>query len=277
MKFTYLFDTFVAQDGAIYRDELFRFDAFGNCRVYSLSGKKETARFRLPRLDEWKPHCNAVCFGTDMYDENDEFPLLYTNIYNNYSKCPDRREGILCVYRIKREGDGFSAELIGVISIGFTEDTSLWKSIEGTGDVRPYGNFVIDREKKKLYAFVMRDKEQITRYFVFDIPKITDGKMQNGIYYITLEEKDIIDRFDTPYTRYMQGACAKDGIIYAVEGFAPGENPARMQSIDMEKKSVVLDVMLEHFGLPNEPEFIETRGEELYYSDATGKLYRVDF
>ncbi len=277
MKFEYLFDTYVAQDGTIFGDELFRFDAFGNCRVYSVSEKTEKARFRLERIDEWRPHSNAVCFGTEKFDENDEFPLLYSNVYNNYSKAEERREGCLCIYRLKRENEGFSAALVGVIRVGFVHDLSLWRSLEERADVRPYGNFVIDAEKNKMYAFVMRDKENVTRFFTFNIPKLSDGEVSDGVSYVTLGKGDILDMFDTEYMRYMQGACAKNGVVYSVEGFAPGVNPARFRVIDVEAKAVTHDVMLEDYELPKEPEFIDFHGEELFYSDATGKMYLVEF
>ncbi len=277
MKFEYLFDTFVAQDGTIYGDTLFRFDAFGNGRAFSISEKAEKAKFKLERTDEWRPHCNSVCFGVERYDEDDEFPLMYANIYNNYAKCEDRREGAFCIYRVLRTDDSFKFSLAGVVKIDFVEDRRLWKSLDGEGDVRPYGNFVIDCEKKKLYAFVMRDKEQVTRFFTFDIPKLSDGEMKDGISYITLGESDVIDHFDAPYMRYMQGACAKNGVVYSVEGFAPGVNPARMQVIDMEKKIAVHDIQLGDYDLPKEPEFIDFYGDELFYSDATGRIFKVEF
>ena len=76
------------QDGAIYNGLLFRFDGKGNCRVHNLDDlrSKENgsamvyASFTLDRADEITPHSNAVCFGKERFDENDEFPLLYTNI-----------------------------------------------------------------------------------------------------------------------------------------------------------------------------------------------------
>ena len=57
------------QDGAIWGDELFRFDARGNCAVYDLaslagadadSELAPLARFTLDRAEEIAPHSNAV-------------------------------------------------------------------------------------------------------------------------------------------------------------------------------------------------------------------------
>ena len=104
------------QDGAIWDNYLFRFEKNGNAHVYDLSGigsetatpLPQIAAFRLDRADEIVPHSNAVMFGTEYYAPGDEFPLLYSNIYNNYAKSKDRLTGVCCVYRLQREGLTFS-------------------------------------------------------------------------------------------------------------------------------------------------------------------------
>ena len=91
------------QDGAIYNNNLFRFSGDGSCRVYDLNrlepvadGEAECiASFKLDRSDEICPHSNAVCFGAEKYDESDEFPLLYTNIYNAYDRKEDEKHYIV--------------------------------------------------------------------------------------------------------------------------------------------------------------------------------------
>ena len=56
----------------------------------------------------------ASNFGNEYYDEKDEFPLLYTNIYNNYAKTDDKRKGITCVYRIHKEDKTSYKEYTGI-------------------------------------------------------------------------------------------------------------------------------------------------------------------
>ena len=81
------------QDGAIYGTELFRFDHTGACNVYKTEDLKRgdaselrpLATFRLDRSDVIAPHSNAVCFGREFYERDDEYPLLYSNVYNNYA------------------------------------------------------------------------------------------------------------------------------------------------------------------------------------------------
>ena len=78
------------QDGAIYNGILFRFNHLGHGAAFDLSKAGEGkvlspfATFVLDKSDILAPHSNAVFFGTHFYEEGDEFPLLYSNIYNNF-------------------------------------------------------------------------------------------------------------------------------------------------------------------------------------------------
>ena len=83
------------QDGAIWGQELFRFDHEGNCIVYNLQDDfREIGRFTLDKNEILCPHSNAVMFGCEYYETGDEYPLLYTNIYNNYAKAENPMRGV---------------------------------------------------------------------------------------------------------------------------------------------------------------------------------------
>jgi len=282
IRYTPLFKGCTGQDGAIWGDDLFRFDADGSCRVFSIKKQAIIAEFMLDRLDVLRPHSNAVTFGKQKFAADDEFPVLYTNIYNNHAREADRLEGTLCAYRILRQGDGFTAKLVQVIRIGFIEDLSLWKSLPDNGDVRSYGNLVCDAVRNKLYAFVMRDKEHVTRYFEFEMPKPHAGEYDAalGVKVVTLNEGDILSRFDGPYSNYLQGACAYGGKLVSVEGFnvrsADEVNKPRMQVIDMCEKKQIADHDLFAAGLSIEPELVDCWEGVLYYMDASGAVYTFD-
>ena len=267
------------QDGTIWGDLLFRFDARGNCRVYRLGdGVKEIAAFTVDRAAEIAPHGNAVVFGRDYACPGDEFPLLYTNIYNNYAKTDDPMKGGCCVYRLRREGDGFAAQLVQLIRVGFTEDASLWCS--AGGDKRPYGNFVIDRERGIYYGFTMRDGERTARYFAFDLPAADAGEWDEslGVKVVTLESGDIRSRFDVPYHYYLQGACCHGGKIYSVEGFTDDEvNRPALRIIDPVAGEQIFHTEFSAVGTTVEPEMIDFMGETCYYGDADDSLYVIDF
>jgi hypothetical protein len=272
-----------AQDGAICGDYLFRFDAKGLCRVYDargLASGAETltriAECSINSADPLVPHFNAVCFGAEYFAEGDEFPLLYANLYNNYAKEENRREGTCCVYRVQRTDAEFSFTLVQLIRIGFTDDP-LWRSADGK-DVRPYGNFVVDTEKKLLHVFTMRDADHTARYFTFRLPGMAEGEWDPrfGVPTVTLQKEDILSRFDTEYHLFIQGACCHGGRIYSSEGFNKDIPPA-LRVIDPAAGKQLCHTDLTTLGYEIEAEWIDFRNGICYYSDAHGQIYEADF
>ena len=277
---------FHGQDGAFFGDFMFRLDARGNCQVYdaaALDGAaadapvtiEPVAHFTVGNTECVIPHFNAVVFGCEYYAGGDEFPLLYANVYNNYAREADRREGTCCVYRLQRTGTEFSAALVQVIRIGFTDDV-LWRSAGDTKDVRPYGNFVIDTTRALLHVFTMRDADHTARYFTFALPALGDGGFSEeyGVRVVTLGKEDIRQYFDTDYHLYIQGACCHNGLIYSSEGFNAEIKPS-LRVIDPAAKRQLVCVNLAELGYPSEAEWIDFRGDVCYYSDGFGQIFRV--
>ena len=285
MHIQYVTEIAGGQDGAIWDDYLFRFDPDGICCVYHmdrLSGRapERFASFPLEKTDIIKPHSNAVMFGREYYAAEDEFPLLYTNVYNNHAKEKDAFKGVCCVYRIQRDSTAFSSTLVQIIQIGFVEDARYWSSSEDGDDVRPYGNFTIDRQAGIYYAFTMRDKYNSTRYFSFPLPKLTDGVYDErfGVNTVTLSVSDMTGYFDCEYHRFIQGACTHNGKIYSLEGFTNDvKNPPALRVICPENNRQEIYIPFSDFGLAVEPEFIDFKDDVCYYADLSGKLYTIDF
>ena len=291
MKYTQISTICRKQDGAIFGDTLFRFSAGGIGLAYPMEqvlkpeNKDEPlgyAEFTLDKAELVCPHCNAVFFGKEKFADEDEFPLLYANVYNNYSKEENRKIGQLCVYRLQRQGESFVTTLIQLIEIGFTTDL-LWCSYqkgEEKSDTRPYGNFLADLDKNILYAFVMRDKEYITRYFAFPLPSFREGEF-NPILKVphkTLEKEDILDQFDTPYHKYIQGGAISEGLIYSTEGFGEKETSrSAIRIIDPKKKCQIAFFDLCDAGIPVEPEWMDFHEGKCLYSNATGSVYEMNF
>ena len=269
------------QDGAIYKNYLFRFSSRGGCTVYDLSAlcaePAPIAEFKLDGSDLVVPHSNSVVFGNEFFAPGDEFPLLYSNVYNNYAKTEDKRVGICCVYRLLREGNAFSTKLVQLIKIGFTDDRSLWRSSGDIEDKRPYGNFVVDTDKNQLWAFVMRDGAMQTRYFAFDLPKLADGEIgDTGVREVTLTADMIKEYFDTPYHNYVQGAVCREGKIYSVEGFGEKIHPA-LRIIDTEEKRQILHFDFFDAGYTDEAELIDFYGDRCIYGNHVGEIFEIEF
>ena len=274
-----------AQDAAIYGDYFFNLGTYGDCQIYSLNsinnanGKEVAplATFSFEKVGGVPPHSNAACFSKTFYHPDDEFPLLYTNIYNNAGLDNKELLGCACVYRISRDANNFTLKLVQLIKIGFTENASLWCS-EG-GDVRPYGNFLVENDK--FYAYNTKDGDNLTRYFTFVLPSIDDGEFdaKYGIKRVVLTEKDIIDCFDVDYHRYLQGGCAKSNKIYSLEGFSQSiEAPPALRIINLNEKCQETVVLFEELGTDIEPEMIDfSENGDCYYADASGSVYKLIF
>lgn len=275
------------QDGAIWGNYLFRFNTDAGCKVYDLekilpTGGEEclqpVCEFKLDKTELVKPHCNSVVFGRDLYAPGDEFPLLYSNVYNNYAKETDRRKGMCCVYRLQRDGERFYTTLVQVITVAFVEKVGLWCSQEGK-DVRPYGNFVIDRERGRYYGFTMIDQPHVTRVFAFRLPGGNEGVMdaQLGVPVVKLTPEDILERFDCPYQCFIQGACCHKGVIYSLEGLPPHPQEHAVALISTRENGQIAKYFFEEQGLTLEPEMIDFRGDVCYYADNAGNLYTLTF
>ena len=277
VNFTLLGNVQKGQDGAIFHNCIFRFNGKGLCRVYQLTTMAQLDEFTLDKAEILCPHSNSVFFGSEYFAPGDEFPILYTNVYNNY---PGQLEGVCCAYRITRMENHFSSQLVQVIRIGFAH-TPLWRSENGQ-DIRPYGNFVMDAASQSLWAFVMRDESRSTRFFRFPMPKVGAGTpdAQWGVPVVTLEEQDITDRFDSCYVNFMQGAICRDSFIYSVEGFTvPNQrnaNPA-LRIFDSNAQKQVFHLDLTAIGLTIEPEFVDIYDGQFYYADHDGNFYSVTF
>ncbi|MBO5889487.1 MAG: hypothetical protein J6Q58_05045 [Clostridia bacterium] len=287
MKITKVGNIIGGQDGAIYGSELFRFNSKGDCTVYDLkevkgeqlSELKAKSEFKLDRYEEIVPHSNSVCFSSEFYEGGDEYPLLYSNIYNNYLGAEDEMLGVCLVYRIQRIGNEYKSTLVQLIKIDFCEDAKLWKAHEDKHGVRPYGNFVVDKESKSYWAFTMRNEELGTRYFKFDLPKVSDGEVDEdlGVKKVVLKDTDIKEYFDCEYHRYIQGAILNNGKIYSTEGFRnDNKNHPAIRIIDLNtKKEDYYDIM--NLGFTSEPEFIDFYNDTCFYSDYEGNLYKIEF
>lgn len=266
MKIKKIANTYGGQDGAIFKNTYFRFDSCGNCKIYNTDDFSEIASAKIE--GDIIPHANAVFFGKEYFDEKDEFPALYSNIYNNYANSEDKMLGTCFVYRVVCNGAEYSFELKQKIKLDFCDD-EIWCSKDG--DIRPYGNFVYDGLTDRFYAFNMMDGIRKTRYFAFEMPSLKDSE-------VVLTKNDIIEYFDCPYHEFIQGAIGKDGKIYSVEGFSNCQpHPAAIRVIDLKEKKQVFFALFKDYVEDVEPEFIDFCNDLCIYGDGKGNLYTIEF
>ncbi len=266
------------QDGAIWKDNIFRFESNGVCTVYSLKTFEKKATFTLDKKELIVPHCNAVFFCAEYFEEGDEYPLLYANVYNNYASEEDRRLGTCCVYRLVEKDGEFQTTLVQILKVGFTE-TPLWK-FQGAGRARPYGNFIADVERKKLYVFLMNDEKNVTRIFELPMPAVKAGEWceRYGCNVVTLGEDEIISSFDGEYSHFIQGAAFYGDILYSTEGFTDDEqNRPAFRFFNVKEKTTAFFFPLRTIDMPIEPEFIDVYEGKTYYCDVLGSFYEIYF
>lgn len=246
------------QDGACYGDTIIEVGSTGSYFVQDINGNVLQSSINLDQYETIVPHANSVCFGTEKYQNSDDFPVFYVNAYNN----TDLPKGTCYVYRLKND---YLTTLLQTIRIGFTED-NLWTG--GGTNVRPYGNFVVDTDNNKLYVFTLIDNSNVTRFFKFDLPELNDGST------VVLNTSDIIEYFDVPYMDYIQGCCYYNGKIYATAG---NNNmvakSSKLNVVDLTKKQIVSTVYLgNQFG---EPETCFVKDDTMYIGKS--RLYAYQF
>lgn len=246
------------QDGAIYGNTIIEVGSDGTYFVQDIDGNILQASNNLDQYSTIAPHANSVCFGSEKYQSSDNFPVFYANAYNN-TALP---KGTCYVYRLKND---YLTTLLQTIRIGFTEDT-IWTG--GGVNIRPYGNFVVDTDNNKLYVFTLIDSLNVTRFFKFDLPTLSEGAN------VTLNTDDIEEYFDVPYMPYIQGCCYFKGKIYAMAGNnSTVANSSKLNVVDLTKKETVSEVYLGNQF--SEPETCFVKDDTLYMGQT--RLYAYQF
>lgn len=245
------------QDSAIASDgHIICFDHDGHYKVMNIYGQELKPLTDLDNRAVINPHSNCAFFGTEKYDADDLYPIVYTNAYNTVGL----PQGTFYAYRLKND---LTTTFLQTIKIGFT-DSNIWTG--GGANVRPYGNFLMDTDNNKLYAYTMIDNLHVTRFFKFSMPSISDGAE------VVLQESDIEDYFDVDYFYYIQGGCYYNGKIYASCGFTSSD--CMLYAVDLNSKSITSRIPLG--GFVGEPETVFIYNDELYVSSGTS-LYELKF
>lgn len=211
------------QDGAVYGKYLFRVGVINNQNYLSILICDTGALVQRISFGDISPHGNSVVFGSERFNEDDPFPLLYVNAYED----SDLPLGTCYAYRIIAGESGYSMSLVQTISIGFTE-SDLWKD---DSDYRAYGNFVIDTDRNYLYAYLPRVQKNLTRFFKFAMPSVSEGD-------VVLEIDDIIDTFDVDYINAPQGNAYCAGKIVIVSGLANDPTTRKISVVDVFSKKI---------------------------------------
>lgn len=208
---------------------------------------------------------------------NTGLPRYYSNCYSDR----DYNKGTLCVYDFYLNNKTYNHKMVQLIRVDFVED-ELWTSVGGSvNDMRPYGNFVVDEKNGYLYAIAMKTADNLTRFFKFNLPLITEGSYDSSFdcNVVTLTEADVIEYWDSEYCYSIQGCTFYNNQIFVTEGFdttdARQEMPRiRIFDVNFKKQVAVFDIF-EH-GLTLEPEVIFWHEGQCYYGNRNLAILKLN-
>lgn len=176
-----------AQGGDCWGDYFFQFTATNyEVRVYDLSIKTQVQTINIPVTQRGfvsNCHCNTVCFGTEYYDVEDIFPLIYVS--TGYAS--GGFTGAL-VYRITQQKGRFYVSLVQTIK--FPVDNSSWTEFV-PGDEFAYLCYTSERVIYKVPMPKLKDRDIIisrddaieTYQFTPQPDWMSTSRNQDTIYY----------------------------------------------------------------------------------------------
>jgi hypothetical protein len=238
------------QGGTAYGKYLWAFhNYFESWEVYDLE-TEQLVQFKILKKDPHK-HCGCVSFGTEFYDENDEFPLLYIGEENEY----------LCyVYRITGEEGTWDLQLVQTITLPSASEEFCY-----------YPTVKIDNEQGRIILYGLgnypwtQQADNKIRYKTLPLPTLAQGD-------VTLTEADVIDSFELPQQTetaqcpYIHNGCA----IHPLGMYFN----ARVIITDLTAKRIKSSF---YTGLNLEPEGAWLYNGELYIHHAKGEIYKFNF
>lgn len=246
------------QGATIYKNMLFA--AMNNnseMLVYDLNANIQIGSIIIPEIADH--HNNNINFGSEFYDENDEFPLLYMSQENNeVHKC--------VVARITRRNNVWTYENVQTITYPTPQENKMW-----------WANSYIDAENN--YIYLMGYKNQswtdgsnenrlVSRRWA--LPKLADGD-------VTLNVADSTNYHEIPFWVATQGAIFKGGKLYQVYGTPTYKEWIKMRVLDLENGKVEHTLDMYTRGFTTEPEGIGYYNGLLYVVDVSGNIFKMEF
>lgn len=213
------------QGGACYGDYLFMFTENNTtCWVYNLSTNTLVQTITIPSEERGfvsDCHCNTVNFGTEKYNEGDDFPLVYVSTgYNDGTN-----SGVL-VYRIVNSNNTYSLTLVQTVKFPKKSWTEFVVGDDGNC-------FVCYTNTRTIYRMKM--------------PKLSDGD-------ITLDMEEALEVYQfTPqeFESANQNRFYYQGKMYVISG---ASGYGLLIVLDLLKRTREAIVDLNSIGIIGEPE-----------------------
>ena len=220
-------------------------------------------------------HCNNTSFGTEFFDRNDVFPLLYVT----QRQVKESLRAFVVVLRIvphfgpEQEIDSFSAERVQTIYMpGMSEKNRLG-----------HPNIIIDRKRNDIVTYSRYNNsnskyDQLGRITRLRLPSLrnANGEIQQTVY---LDDKDITDSFDTEWNMtYAQGGFVQGDLLVIGQGFPTKKHaPVNVRVIDLKKRKTVGTTNIYDMGFDDEPEGVFLYKGKVMVSSIRKNIYVLDF
>ena len=249
------------QDACCYKDTMFQFflqETYDNpaCIVYDLITGEKIQEMDVPH--GYYSHNNSAVFGSEKYDESDEFPLLYLSTLQRVAGQPT-----IDVFRITGTRGNYQCELVQTITI------------EKTISYYREPTCFIDKQENELYViWITGEVDTVEKY---SLPKLSDG--DNIVIPVSskLDTFTISNRY--PYGTTIgepeQGGEIYHGKLYYAMGF---KSCSWLIVVDLHKKKIVSSIDFTGIGLDYEPEgaFV-WRGNLCVPFNESAKVVRFSF
>ena len=163
-------------------------------------------------------HMNNINCGDLLYD-SDKYPLLYLSQTNSPHGC--------FVLRIANDADSY--ELIQTITYTGKEHYLNNSSYD----------WFVDLDKQWIYTYGHYNGDKNTREIIrFKLPSFDTDE-------VSFSDEDILDCFMLESQSIYQGSKIIDGLLYCPVGYGNDQYPGRLIIIDLDKKIVVNDILLD--------------------------------
>ena len=203
------------QAGTNYGNYFFQFfdEKFG-CNIYDLEHKTFIQSTTVTDASTW--HNNSASFGSEFYDENDEFPVVYLGEID---------DNCVVVARIVNDNGVYS--LLNVQKISWNTAITLPEACIDIAHNR------LIRIGYTESGFVESPTNKIV-VTVFNLPSLSAGD-------IVLNDTDAIESFELPFKSSFQGCFYHNDKIYIAFG---SSETATLRVIDMSAKQFVTEVLI---------------------------------
>lgn len=244
------------QGGDCWGDYFFQFVKDNSVvRVYDLSTKTLVQTVTIGNSQRgFVPncHCNTVCFGTEYYDVEDTFPLIYVS--TGYAA--GGYTGAL-VYRITQHNGIFFITLVQTIK--FPVDKTSWTEFVPGDDG---------------FAYLCYTTERVI--FKVKMPRLKDGD-------VIITREDAFETYQfTPQPAWMAASLNQDRLFYQgkilyISSEPQSGSPSEFVVLNLEKRERDTIIEFNKIGLTNESESLFVWQGDLYVAFVDKIVKLVNF